>query len=338
METEEQEDVKPVADSSVATDVNTTEESSTQVAEDVKQEDGSESSNEATGEENQAEDQKDTQQVDEKQDEEKHDEPKVDESKLVYEKPEDKDLPFGKHPRFQEVIAEKNTFKQELETLRPQAQRIAALDGFMQQNGIQGAQLQRALEYLRLVNSDPEKAADLIEQDYKQLATATGRVLPADLQEKVAAGVLDPELAKEIARGRGQKSYQEYRGQATASQQSMQLVQAVDGTIGQWAQMKAQTDPDLKPGTAEWKMLDLAIKDARARNPSMLPQEAMSLVEKLYKEVKDTLAPLAPKKIVTRPKPKEAASAASASQVIKTPEDVTRAVLRGMRPHQLKYS
>jgi hypothetical protein len=188
------------------------------------------------------------------------------------------------------------------------------------------------------VNTDPEKAADLIEQDYKQLATATGRVLPADLQEKVAAGVLDPELAKEIARGRGQKSYQEYRGQATASQQSMQLVQAVDGTIGQWAQMKAQTDPDLKPGTAKWKMLDLAIKDARAQNPAMLPQAAMSLVEKLYKEVNDTLAPLAPKKTVTRPKPKEAASAASASQVIKTPEDVTRAVLRGMRPHQLKYS
>ena len=85
-------------------------------------------------------------------------------------------------------------------------------------------------------------------------------------------------------------------------------------------------------------MLDLAIKDARAQNPAMLPQAAMSLVERLYKEVNDTLAPLAPKKTVTRPKPKEAASAASASQVIKTPEDVTRAVLRGMRPHQLKYS
>jgi hypothetical protein len=333
MEPNEEKDVKLSEDSSVSQDVNTTEESSTQIAEDVKQEDGSESSTEATGEETQAEDQKETQQVDEKQDEQK-----VDESKLVFEKPEDKDLPFGKHPRFQEVIAEKNTFKQELETLRPQAQRIAALDGFMQQNGIQGAQLQRALEYLRLVNTDPEKAADLIEQDYKQLATATGRVLPADLQEKVAAGVLDPELAKEIARGRGQRSYQEYRGQATASQQSMQLVQAVDGTIGQWAQMKAQTDPDLKPGTAKWKMLDLAIKDARAQNPAMLPQAAMSLVERLYKEVNDTLAPLAPKKTVTRPKPKEAASAASASQVIKTPEDVTRAVLRGMRPHQLKYS
>ena len=333
MEINEEKDVKLSEDSSVSQDVNTTEESSTQIAEDVKQEDGSESSTEATGEETQAEDQKETQQVDEKQDEQK-----VDESKLVFEKPEDKDLPFGKHPRFQEIIAEKNTVKQELETLRPQAQRIAALDGFMQQNGIQGAQLQRALEYLRLVNTDPEKAADLIEQDYKQLATATGRVLPADLQEKVAAGVLDPELAKEIARGRGQKSYQEYRGQATASQQSMQLVQAVDGTIGQWAQMKAQTDPDLKPGTAKWKMLDLAIKDARAQNPAMLPQAAMSLVERLYKEVNDTLAPLAPKKTVTRPKPKEAASAASASQVIKTPEDVTRAVLRGMRPHQLKYS
>lgn len=268
----------------------------------------------------------------------KEEEDKAPEKPVLVDRKEDEQLPFHKHERFQELVAEKNQARQELEQLRPQAQRITALDSFMQQNGIQPAQLQRALEYLRYVNSDPEKAASLIEQDYQQLAAATGRILPADLQEKVAAGVLDPEIAKEVARGRGQKSFQERQGQWTNEFQSMQLVQAVDGTINQWAQMKAQTDPDLKPGTVKWKNLDRAIKVERASNPAMTAQQAIVITEKLYKEVSEELASLAPRKPVTKQKPREAASVASASATIKSAEDVTRAIIRGQRPHQMRYS
>ena len=120
----------------------------------------------------------------------------------LVDKEEDAQLEFHQHPRFQELIKEKNTAKQEAEQLRPQAQRAQILDSFCQQNGIQAQELENALQYLRLRRSNPEQAYQLVKRDYEQLAQYAGDILPPDLQAEVSAATISPERAREIARAR----------------------------------------------------------------------------------------------------------------------------------------
>lgn len=257
----------------------------------------------------------------------------------IVDKPEDSKLDFNKHPRFQELIKEKNSYKTEIDSLKPMAQRAQALDQYCQQNGVNEQQIARALQYYALLNSDPMKAFDMIRADYQQLATFAGELLPADLQAKVAAGTLEPEMAKELAQNRARQQHTQWRGTQQGVNQQQQNMAAVDATINIWAQQKQSIDPDLKPGSPVWKYLDAQIRNARTTQANLTPQQVPQLVESLYKEAKEMFNSLAPKPKATKPSLNgNRNNNGNASAVIKTPEDVAKAVLRGMKPAQFKYS
>lgn len=259
-------------------------------------------------------------------------------AKLVTDKPEDTKLEFHKHPRFQELVNEKNTYKRELDSLKPLAERTQALDSYCRTNGINEQQIARALEYYRMVNSDPVKAFEMIKADYQQLASITGNVLPPDLEAKVAAGTLDPADAREIALSRGQKTFQQYQQQRQGMTQQQQQVEALNQTVGMWASTKMQNDPDLKEGTPFYNYLHKSILVAR-QDPSCNIGNMPQVLESLYKEAKQMFATLAPKGRVTKaPLRSTSNNNQNSNAVVKTPEDVARAVLRGMKPHQMKYS
>lgn len=289
--------------------------------------DTSETPAEGTGEEQAGDQQNDQQQGEEQQTE---GEPPL------TDKPEDEKLDFHQHPRFQELIREKNEYKAQLETSKPLAERAKMLDQYCQQNGITEQQIARALEYYRLLNTEPGKAYEMLKADYQRLAQYSGDLLPDDLQAEVAAGTLSPERAKELAQARAQQQYNGWQSQNQNVSRQQQLIQAVDATINIWADTKMKQDPDLKPGTPLWKYLDSRIKNERMAAPGMSPQQANELVDALYKEAKG-LFKATPPKNVKRP-PNASNSNGNANVVIKTPEDVARAIMRGVKPHQLKYS
>jgi hypothetical protein len=265
--------------------------------------------------------------------------PKEEVADAIVDKPEDSKLDFNKHPRFQELIKEKNSYKTEIDSLKPMAQRAQALDQYCQQNGVNEQQIARALQYYALLNSDPMKAFDMIRADYQQLATFAGELLPPDLQAKVAAGTLEPEMAKELAQNRARQQHTQWRGTQQGVNQQQQNMAAVDATINIWAQQKQSIDPDLKPGSPVWKYLDAQIRNARTAQANLTPQQVPQLVESLYKEAKEMFKSLAPKPKSTKPSLNgNRNNNGNASAVIKTPEDVAKAVLRGMKPAQFKYS
>jgi hypothetical protein len=251
----------------------------------------------------------------------------------------DEKLPFNAHPRFKELVDEKNALKQQVSQYEPQARRIQVIDQYMQQHGIRPDQLQQSLEYLRFLNSDPAKAREVLKPIWEKLSVYTGDFLPPDLAEQVAAGTLSDVNAKELARGRGQQLYQEFRGQHQSAITQQQLITAGDQAMQAWAQTKMKGDLDLKPGTDRWNYMDAMIKNVRMMNPNLQPQEIVAEAEKIYGQTNQIFRKQRAAPALSSKKPlKSTQSTTKASPVVKTPEDVTRAILAGMRPHQLKYS
>jgi hypothetical protein len=261
----------------------------------------------------------------------------------VLDKPEDEKLPFHKEPRFQELIKEKNTYKQELDSIKPQAARAKVLDDFVTTNNIQPQQVQEAFEYLRLLNSDPLKAYAMLKPTYDKLALMSGDRLPDDLQAEVAAGTLSVERAKQLAQTQAQQQYQQWRGASSQQIQAVQHEQAIQGSINAWAQAAQAKDPDFKPATVgavdgKWEYVDMKLRSLRQANPPRNSQEAVVLVEKAYAEANKFFGSFKQKQLTKKPGLKSQTSQSNASAVVKNPEDVVRAIMSGKRPHQLKYS
>lgn len=255
----------------------------------------------------------------------------------VLDKPEDTKLEFHKHPRFQELVTQKNEFQKRIQSLEPQAKRAEVLDSYCRDNGISEQHLASFLEYRRLLREDPAKAFEMLKGDYQALAAYSGEVLAPDLQAKVAAGTMDPADAKELMQARSRQQHQQWNSQTRGQTQQQQQVQAVDQTIGMWAEAKAAVDPDLKPGTPLWKYLDQAIKAERGSNSALSPAQVPQLVERLYKEAKEMFRSIAPKKTVVKKPLNGNNSSSTASAVCKTPEDVARFISRGGKPDAIKY-
>ena len=265
------------------------------------------------------------------------------EAKPVIDKVGDEKLDFSSHPRFAELVTEKNRYKDELASVKPQAERMAALDSFVTQNGITGPELQNALQYLQLKRSDPAKAFALIKQDYELLAQYNGEVLPPDLQAEVAAGTLSPERAKQIVQAEARQRHQEFVQRTQGMNQQQQQVAVVQGAINAWDSAKRAVDPDFHPKAAGqpdgiYELVDVKLAHARVKNPPQTAAQAQAQVEQVYTEVKQLFAGFRRAPVTKKPLRQSTGSPANSSAVVKTAEDVMRAIQAGKKPHQMKYT
>ena len=261
----------------------------------------------------------------------------VPEKPVTLDKPEDEKLPFHKEPRFQELIQEKNQYKEKVAALEPQAKRAQVLDEYVAQYNIQPQQLQSALEYLRLLNTEPQKAYEMLKPTYERLAMLSGDKLPTDLQEQVTAGVIPVELAKELAQARSGKEYQAWQSQTQQLTQQQRAELAIQGAIDSWATSTMQRDPDLTRGSDKYNYLDMKLKAMRLATPPRTPEEGLRLTEQAYKETNEFFNKFNAKKIVKK-QIQSQQSTQNASAVVKDAKDVVNGILAGKRPHQFRYS
>ena len=266
-------------------------------------------------------------------------------AEVVVDKPEDTGLEFHKHPRFQELVAEKNTAKEQVARLEPQAKRIEQLDNFLKTNGIQEQEVENALNYLRLRRQNPEQAYQLIKKDYEQLAQYAGDVLPQDLQAKVAAGVIEPDVAKELARARMNQQHQQWNQQSTQQTQQQSLAQSMQGAVDTWASTISKTDTAMRPKAAgavngKWEYVSMALGQMQRQNPPTSMEAAVKQAQEAYAEANKFYASVQPKKAAIKAPLQSTRNGASTNgnAVIKTDKDVVKAIFAGKRPHQLKYS
>jgi hypothetical protein len=158
-------------------------------------------------------------------------------------------LPFNKHPRFRELVKEKNTYKAQLAEYESDAKQFRDIQGFMQANGLTAEEVAKSLDTLaKMKAGDPAETYELLKGRMEELELAAGKRLPPELEEKVDQGYIDRETAQELYR---QQAEAERRAMAAQSQldrlsqnDQRAQVQAIANTVSAWEQATRSTDPD----------------------------------------------------------------------------------------------
>lgn len=144
-------------------------------------------------------------------------------------------------------------FRKELDTLKPKAEHMDRLTGYMQQHAISPDHLDNALGLTAMINGgDYERALPILESLLSQVKSAAGDVLPADLQKRVDLGYITEADAKALHKAQlrnqrsEQKTEQDRQRQETERQQNetRAVVDQAVRTADAWTQEQANSDPD----------------------------------------------------------------------------------------------
>lgn len=241
---------------------------------------------------------------------------------------------LNEHPRFREVIAQKNELKKQNESLTAQLTDFNNVTTFMRESGLTGDEASKGFTIMAAMKNDPAKALELLTPYVIQLQQFVGTVLPPELQARVDAGLLLPEDARAMVRSQNQtgllqaQRQQEHQRfeQARNQAQTQQHWAGVTSAVGGWEEQQKKIDPDYV--RIEPFLLD-AVKASFANKVPRSPQEAVEDVKRLYEGIRTNLRGFVPARQAIAPLPSSTASSNTASAVPSSPlEAVQQALAR----------
>jgi len=187
----------------------------------------------------------------------------------VAKKPDDEnysDVPFHKHPRFQQLLGEKKSFQED-------ATRYRNVQGFLNKSGVSADEAAGALETVALIKTDPHKAWEVIKPIVQKLLVDIGEVLPEDLKGRVASGELTQEAAQEISRHRGEaaavKAGRTFEQQQREQEQQQSHAKSLYDAATAWEADKQAKDPNFaaKQESLQKELLWLHRSEGKADTP-----------------------------------------------------------------------
>ena len=242
-------------------------------------------------------------------------------SNATEEKPVDfSDLPFHKHPRFQELLRERETLKTTAESAKPHVERLAVIEKYRQSHRISDDQFKNGMEIMALVNTDPEAALQRLEPLYRQLQEFKGQVLPEDLKKEVDDGMLPLNRAQELAALRRKGDFQQRQSQVTAQERQ---TEALINTINSWETTVRRTDADFERKAQAVRDRFVALS---ASNKWQTPEDAVQLMDRAYKEVNAWIGEIVPKPRPIKSPPKSGLSSRTKAE-FKSWNDVEEAMV-----------
>lgn len=245
----------------------------------------------------------------------------------------DKKLPFHEHPRWKEVIAERDGFRED-------ASRFRDITGFMQQHGLTGDEVAEGYDIMaKLKSGTPENLAEVREYFSTRLAfldDVLGNVLPEDLRLRVESGAIDEEAAQELARVRAnerllkaQVETRETRDTEADNQRAVVAnAEACATAVDDWEKQVRKADPDYAKKAALVETTCRAIVQETQKAPRN-PAEAVALAKQALDRVNAQLEGALPK-----PRPVAKTPTGSSAKVVdqpKTLQDAVRAALDASR-------
>lgn len=205
----------------------------------------------------------------------------------------DAKLPFHKHPRWQEVLRERDSYKAGHE-------QFEQIQTFMQVNQLDAAEVANGFKIMALMRQDPEQALELLRPYVDSLELATGRKLPDDLADRVENGLIDEDTARETARLRADvqrgKQRSEVLEQNTVQQQQIAQAQAVQTAVRVVEAELQGSDPDYQRKAPF--LMDRIRALILAENPRT-PEQATAIVRRAHKDVSEQLKPMIQRRPVT---------------------------------------
>lgn len=158
-------------------------------------------------------------------------------------------LPFNKHPRFRDLVKEKNQYKAQAAEYEGDAKQYRDIQAFMQQHSLSAEDVANSLQMLaKMRNGSPAEAYELLQGRMEEIAIAAGKKLPADLEEKVDQGYIDRDTASELHQARVNAERQAQAASTQLEQRTQQDAQAqvvaMANAVSAWEVSTKATDPD----------------------------------------------------------------------------------------------
>jgi len=173
------------------------------------------------------------------------------------EKDEDdySDVPFNAHPRFKQLIREKNdwrkkarSYEQSASAFAQDAERYQIVQGFLDRNGLVADEAAELLIVGGLMKTDPVEAWKRAKPTIQKLLVAAGEVLAPELVQRVQKGELSHAAALEVSRAHAARqsvmatrSFEQRRNEQLAQQQA---VGANRQAAEAWETERREKDPN----------------------------------------------------------------------------------------------
>jgi hypothetical protein len=153
------------------------------------------------------------------------------------------DVPFNKHPRFQQVLGK-------LKAAETDAQRYRNVETFIGEQGLTGDEAAELLQIGGLIKTNPVEAWKRVLPTIQQLAIAAGEVLPEDLRQRVQAGEVSREVAMDLSRQRAANqsltARQNWERENFQQRQVVELQQQIGSTVNSWESERRARDPNFE--------------------------------------------------------------------------------------------
>jgi hypothetical protein len=228
----------------------------------------------------------------------------------------DQKLPFHNHPRWKEVVAERDAY-------RTDAGEYRKITGFMSNNGLSNEEVVEGFQIMALMKINPAEAHKKISEYKARLDAIVGEVLPEDLSEKVRDGFIDPDTAKELAALKAQQKLAEQRQEQAIQDRDLQVRKGIHSAVVNWEQQMKVKDPDW---SAKQEMVTDQVRLMLSAEQPSTPEQALALVERAHSIIRERLSRFAPRR---QPVSHVASSTSSANATV-VPQSLKEAVMRGM--------
>ena len=234
------------------------------------------------------------------------------------------ELPFHNHPRWKEMINERDQ-------LKPAAEQYEKITTFMHSNGLSPQEMAEGMYVMALMKNNPAEAYQKLQQYVGTLARFTGDVLPDDLQAKVNDGFIDQDSARELARLKAEREFSALRSQevyqaqinqqeAARAQHELTNSHAMVNAVTQWEHAERAKDPDW---AAKYEMVQDRVKALLSATPARNPSDALQIAQRALADVNARLRPLAGRNVPLR-NPTSSMSSANTAPAPRTLADVIR--------------
>ena len=205
------------------------------------------------------------------------------------------DTPFHKHPRFKQLIRERNE-------LKGRATQYDQIVDFMEQNKLSAEEVAQGFKLMAMMKvGDPAAAYEELRKVTENLAIAAGHQLPEHLARKVEEGYVDQDTAKDMWREqyRAQREalLAEQENQRYRQQQASSHVNTMAETVTAWEESVRESDPDydLKADMIDDRVRALVAERGRPRTADEAlgyAQEAYQVVSNRLKSVRGVKQPM----------------------------------------------
>lgn len=230
------------------------------------------------------------------------------------------DVPFHKHPRFQQLLKQRDSLKGD-------AERYKNVETFLRQNNVAAEEASQALTIAALLKTDPVKAWETLQPIVKQLLVDAGVVLPSDLRARVEAQELTEDAAKEIAKERASRTTVERKQQVTETQvetdRRTAFVEGLRTAANTWEAERTTKDPNFaaKKPLIMKELAWIHTTEGKADSPAKVREQ----LERAYKAVGTVAVPARTKSAAptvgqaTRQRPAGSGSASPTTQRAQEP-------------------